>query len=418
MYPAAAKSGWSPALPPVNYHMTRRSIMRHTSEMRFARLMAGELRRAGERSRIRFDSASFALRSDRGTLRLKNLYRQYHAVSRSQRREVLRRFVRVWFAGCKVEIPEQYEDVHPDLLPMVRGRAAWERFRSAQSPKLVAPTQPFAEHFVVGLAYDLPDCVRHVLAKHLAGWGVGFEQALGAACDNLCGISEQAFRRMGPGLWVSPWRDDHDAARLHLPDLLRRNEVKGDLIAMVPDVNTLLLTGTDDEDGLKAMASIAARPPGASRPLPTFAMRLKGESWAPYMPDLGHPAHAMFKRLSVQAIADAYGAQTATLYEWLHARGEDVFVANVFGLDGRGALRTNCVWADGVDTVLPRTDDIGFVGMHDGVPESLGGVDWQHAQQVMGDVMQPLGIYPERYRVKRFPTAAELARLITPGVGV
>ena len=53
--------------------------------------------------------------------------------------------------------------------------------------------------------------------------------------NNQSEISQENFTCPAPGVWASPWRDNYDASRLVLLDLIRRHKVKGDYVAMVPN---------------------------------------------------------------------------------------------------------------------------------------------------------------------------------------
>ena len=106
-----------------------------------------------------------------------------------------------------------------------------------------------------------------VQRHHLSDWGVSFEDALKTACDNLREISHQPFELAAPGVWVSPWRDNHDASRLVLLDLLRENDVRGELVAAVPNRDVLCLTGADNEEGLAHLANIVEQALDKPRPI-------------------------------------------------------------------------------------------------------------------------------------------------------
>ena len=104
------------------------------------------------------------------------------------------------------------------------------------------PCRILGGDLAAGLVYSFPEYVVYLDESQLADWGVDFQAALATALQNLRGISHEPFDGAGAGCWVSPWRDGQDAARLLLPDLLRRHPVRGDLVAMVPGCDTLLLT--------------------------------------------------------------------------------------------------------------------------------------------------------------------------------
>jgi hypothetical protein len=92
----------------------------------------------------------------------------------------------------------------------------------------------------VSLVYDLPESILLLQQHHLDDWGVSFDAALGAAVRNLEEISHEPFDSPAPGVWRSPWRDNHDAARLVLTEVIRAHEVAGDPVVVVANRDTLL----------------------------------------------------------------------------------------------------------------------------------------------------------------------------------
>jgi hypothetical protein len=396
------------------------NFARPPSKDRFARLVADAVRRAGEAAEVRYDPGEFRLTAEgegKQIFNLENAYREYCAAEPGQRRGLLRHFVRSWFAHHK-GVPEKFEDVHPDLLPVVRGRRYYEvtrlQLRADGMDDPGCPYRTVAEHLAVGLGYDLPESIVQVRQANLDGWAVGFEQALAAACDNLRGLSRQPLEPAGPGVWRSPWRDNHDAARLMLTDLIRAHEVRGDPVAMVPNRDTLLLAGADDGAGLARLAGLAEQAAEHPRFLSGAAVRLRGDSWEPFLPAPDHPLHPRFRSLLVKSLARDYADQKEAL-DALNAKpGEDVFVASFSLLQqkGTGLIRSYCVWSEGVDSLLPRTDDVALCrvkGRDDG--EVVGFFPWERLEAVAGGLRRRADLYPERYRVAGFPDGEQLAAL-------
>ena len=68
---------------------------------------------------------------------------------------------------------------------------------------------------------------------------------------------------------------------------------------------------------------------------------------------------------------------------------------------------TYSVWSRGSLVLLPRTDQIAFI--QDGKDPLMA--DWDRVVDVMADSMEPLDIYPERFRVSDFPTDEQLAAM-------
>jgi hypothetical protein len=75
------------------------------------------------------------------------------------------------------------------------------------------------------------------------------------------------------------------------------------------------------------------------------------------------------------------------------------------GRKGTNELASYSVWAKGVLTWLPRTDLIAFVAEHGQQPQM---VPWDRAVEVVGDLMQAVDIYPQRWQVLDFPNDDQL----------
>ena len=65
------------------------------------------------------------------------------------------------------------------------------------------------------------------------------------------------------------------------------------------------------------------------------------------------------------------------------------------------------VWTESVESLLPQTDLVVFGGM-EGEPTM---VPWSRVLEEVGHLLEPLDIYPPRYRVREFPSAEQLAAM-------
>ena len=254
----------------------------------FARRMMDAIRRAGETRPIRYDPDGFTLVSQKGEYHLANAFRAY-CLARD-RAKMFRNAVALWFSDMK--LPEKYEDVNPDLLPKVVRRTEYDASvleRNGDGGEAHG-TMPWliADHLAVVAAYDLPECIMTLMPQSLAAeWGVSYEKALRDACVNLLEISEGPFENPQPGLYVSPWRDNHDASRLVLTNLIRRLDVKGDHVAMVPNRDTLLVTGSADSAGLARMAELAMAAMDDPYWVSALPVRLTDGGWVRFSLDGG-----------------------------------------------------------------------------------------------------------------------------------
>ena len=84
-------------------------------------------------------------------------------------------------------------------------------------------------------------------------------------------------------------------------------------------------------------------------------------------------------------------------------------MASFSGFDKKetGELMTFCSWGENVLALLPRTDYILF--MQEGKKPQMA--EWDRVVEVVGNLMQPLDMYPPRYRVADFPTDEQLAAM-------
>lgn len=230
---------------------------------RFARLVASGLRKAGEPLGLHYDPSQFRLvsRGDESLqVNLANTYREYLLAAVADREVIVSRFIRSWIDGRK-GVPDEFEDAAHDLLPGVRSRAGYELLKLQMTCQgdtdFDWPYRVIGEHYGAGLVYDLPHAMSQINGQQIGRWGVDFDEAMDIALDNLRKISERGLARLAPGVWRSAWRDNYDPSRLLLLDLITAHDVDGDPVVMVPNRDTLLLTGSEDEAGLAILAAAA-----------------------------------------------------------------------------------------------------------------------------------------------------------------
>jgi hypothetical protein len=392
---------------------------------KFARMMLDAIRKAGEKAPVRYDAEHFRLYREgegKNELNLTNAYHEYCAAPAEKRPVIFKNLVRTWFSHRK-EIPEEFDDARQDVLLGVRNRAVYEIARLTvgreDGPKFDWPYRVLAESLGVGLVYDLPESMMQVQQHTLDQWKTTFDEAFEVALGNLGQISRHGLERAAPGVWVSPWRDNYDPSRMLLLDFIRHHKVAGDPVVMVPNRDTLLLAGSGDEGALGRLVAMAEEAYEQPRSITGMAYRLTGDGeWVPFLPGGSHPHHQKFKLLQVKTIGGGYGDQADALNALHEKTGKDIFVASFSALQKKetGEVRSYCVWSEGVVSFLPRTDDIFFFrprGSEEG--DVVATAPWGRAQAVLGDMMKPVGLYPERYLVEAFPSDEQLAALRPEG---
>lgn len=382
---------------------------------KFAQMILAGIRQAGETREIQYDPAAFRLHVGAGKnsnqLFLENGYQEYCAAPKGVRDQVVGLLVRSWFTVA-MKLPEDFEDAKPDLLPVVRSRSYFELTKLRLQLEGETPSdwayQCVGDHLAAALAYDLPQAMQLMNAQQLDDWGVTFYEAMEIARRNLAGLPHAFIGPQdGEGVYMSATNDNYDASRLFLLDTIREMKVKGDPIAMTPNRDTLLVAGADDLDALKGMLALANDALRKPRPISGVALRLDGDEWESWLPDCSHPLHEEFRNLAIQWIGHDYQEQKELLEKLHEKTGEDIFVASYSGLTRKdtGTMMTYCVWVKDVLSLLPQTDLVAFVA--DGKNSAM--VPWDRVVEVVGDLMKPEGMYPERHRVADFPSEGQLA---------
>jgi hypothetical protein len=266
------------------------------------------------------------------------------------------------------------------------------------------------EHLTATVVYDLPDSVRSLESDRLEQWGTTLYEALEIAKANLR-EDQFAFASLGDRLYQAMGGDSYDAARLLLYDVIGSFHVQGRHIAMVPTRDTLLVTGSEDEEGLRMMLELGERAfTEDPRPFSATPLLLDEDAWVDWMPPPGHPLYDGFRTLELKSIYHEYAEQKKLLDAIHEARDEDVFVASFTAVErDDGSIFSYCVWSDGItDALLPRTQRVLFYRPGEDVVASA---PWEHVICVVGDLMEETDEYPARYRIHSFPSAQELAEI-------
>ena len=392
------------------------------SQDQFAKTIMRAFREAGDTRKFEYQSDQFRLvvkdqndesdsenASSSEVLNLHNFYAEHCNLSRAQRKEHLKQVVRGVSQG-KIEMPDEFAHAAPDLRPRIWPRSMFAKLELQQriedGKEVDVPRYLVGNHLSLGLVYDLPHSMRSISGDDLKGWDVSWYEAMEAAKSALSEM-EFAVARIGDHLYASASGDNYDASRLILTDLIQQMDVDGDHVAMVPNRDTLLVTGSNDETGLQIMADLAEKALEDPRPLGATPLRLVDGEWVDWMPDDGHPLRNRFLELERRFYYLEYADQKESL-EQLHTKDEvDIFVATCSAVRNEETeeIFTYCVWPEGIKAMLPVCDKV-ILGAA-GRPGRMA--DWSRVQAVAGELLvEDEQLYPPRFRVSDFPTPAQL----------
>lgn len=320
--------------------------------------------------------------------------------------------------------PADYVASIPSLLPVIRER--WQVVPAIISP-VGLPHVVMGEHLALVVASKVSRGLVPIDHDRLAAWGVPFgevvQQAIanvgspGVALDRLSG-SGRAYRVSGgPGAV---------AAILRNPILLSEVAISGTPLVMPAHSECLFVTGDQDTPGQRAVLRAAEESADRRHSLVGHGLRLEESEWSPWMPARSHYLYVGYQKLAFGAVWRRYEAQNEALINGRydsHPPGE-CFVSSLMLIrdPATSAPQSATVWSKSTRCLLPRADVIGFAEpqLSDNKVLIYGMVPWDTAAAVMGDMLEPQGLYPERYLVNGFPSdeqMAEMSPVLDPRTG-
>jgi hypothetical protein len=388
---------------------------RPPSRDEFAQMLLKRIRASGDARPITYDPDAFRfVKSADYVCFLGNTYQEFVRTTATEREETIRRFLTLWHT-MELPAPEEFNDVKADMMPALRARSYLEIDVQLASDKETPPPpyEIIGEHLALSLVYDLPTSMMTVGDELLEKWGVSFYEAMEVAKQNLYEKPTQVAQIGSAYSLVNA--DGYDATRMVSLDLIRQLKVEGEVIAMAPNRERLYIAGSEDADGLAFMLHFAKEDLQHERYITGIVFRLEDDEWQPWLPPPEHPLYGPIRKLRTESIGQMYTDQ-ANLLNMRHEKtGIDIWVASFSGLEDKstGDVTSYCIWADGVDSLLPETDEVFLVRRENEEVTTLARGDWEKVRQCAGDLMEPQGTYPERWRVRQFPDAATLAQIGT-----
>jgi len=138
-------------------------------------------------------------------------------------------------------------------------------------------------------------------------------------------------------------------------------------------------------------------------------LKLGAQGWELFTP----PASCAkaYADLALLDESQSYAGQKSLLDDLNQRHGADVFVASATVVEKDGLLRSYSTWTEGVDTLLPRTELLVFIKLHEGQLEQSLMLAWDVAADLASHLMEATDFSPVRYRVRSFPDAALWSRL-------
>jgi uncharacterized protein YtpQ (UPF0354 family) len=382
----------------------------------YAAMVSKALSEAGV-AQVRYDEEEFSIhRADGGTVFLENGHARFCAAEKRDRQSVLMEFV----SGCLSfePVPESFARARASLMPIVRS-ASYVSLSNLQSQSvgerrlgLEIATQTLSADLVAGLAYDTDQSLSLINHSNLEKWGTGFDEALSAARENLRDRTDPSrMVQHAPGLFVGQWDDSYESSRMLLTDLIYRLPLDGDPVVSIPSRNQFWVTGSKNSAGIDLMAQFCKGEHLGAYPLSPYLFLLCGGHWTKFRPET-KTLTEMLNSIERNRMVLDYGQQKGYL-ESINVRDNiDIFVASYMAYteNETGREYSTCVWSNGVDSLLPQTDEI--ILLIDSETKERIKATWDVAQLVVGHRMEKQSdLFPERYRVRSFPSSDEISEL-------
>jgi len=383
----------------------------------FAKKVLEALEKGGA-GKLRYNPADNSIRveSRDATFYMDNAYTDYLATAKGARSGVIQRYVSSFLHHKP--IPKDFASVKASLLPIVKDPAYFSlsllmlKADGKDTSKIDDATEQIAEGLVTAIACDTEHTIMTVNRSTLEEWGATFEEALEIATSNLRDKTKpEGMKELAPGLFVSQWGDCYDSARLLLPDFFHRLSLSGDPVVFVPNRDQLWVTGRYNKAGINVILTHGRQShfEQGHTLSPNLYVHADGK-WEIYVPE-DDALKKLYFSVKRQRDGMDYAQQKGYLEKLYKRENRDIFVATcVVYKEPDESLRTRCAWSNGVDSLLPETDEIAFV--KDVQKKDIVTAGWNEVQAIVGSMMdREPEMVPVRYRVESFPNANQLSRL-------
>lgn len=293
------------------------------------------------------------------------------------------------------QLPETLADAGPRLGLRVYGASTLGVRRSALEAAGVPQAMPAVRHIAgevsVGAEYELEDGrVVPLSDQNLARWGASLDDVFEAARGRLAGGEVAGISALGEGIYLIE-NELLVAAAFLAPELVADFPVTGELTLLAAAGQVAVCAGSEDATGLAAGLNVVDQLAEANVTIETARpLVLRGTEWQAFDVAEAHPALGRAVALATRVAAtDAYGAQASVLTG-------DAFIAKAkLFTKPDGDAVTVATWTDGVETLLPQTDEVLVVRGENDVTPYLFAEFLERA----GSSAMRIDTVPVRYRV-------------------
>ena len=299
------------------------------------------------------------------------------------------------------------------ILPKVRPRFNYEVFGLRHGNRR-PESRVLAGTFGQSLVVDFSEGELEVTSAHLQAWGMTFDVMMNQARRNLLTRgSEERFERSRHGFYRSTWADDLDGSRILLPGMLKGLRLEGDPVAFLPRKDVLLVAGSEDRQGLcMALEATLQLLDASPQSLNGCPLHLQGFQWVPLALAEDHPALPLLRKVLGRRLQEEYSHQKRLLDGQHQREGKQIGVAPLgMAANDQGRPSSLAHWTREMEGWwLPEADQL-CLSWNNGQGQNSVWLPWALARRRLEPFLEPLGLFPERHRIRAFPGAALLEDL-------
>ncbi len=409
---------------------------------KFARAVLKKLNEARPQEKWHFDKESFALKQAEVTeeaapelLYLENLFLEYENAEDKDKPAFLAKAVSI---TEPFTMPETFEEAKANLLvnampifnivivSMQLRKLAEENRRHSQAQEMEEQPLPYSLiSSQLGLIFvlDRPAGKAYIDQATINKWGVPVDELFDVATMNLARMTARGgFNGISrePGgpccLYQSVLQDSYEGARIIFPQLFEELPIKGDPVMVVPNNDVLLVTGSEDEDGLALCLEAYERAQSLPNPLPPLPLIGREGKLEDFLPPVSSPLHLPFKRLKNLYLNSIYAEQKKVLEETTCKGPDAPFVATFAALEKKEGHSTEAIssvttWSQEIDSLLPEAEQVALVVGQGKDQKVLGFAPWEKVLTVAGERLERTGYFPPRFRTRGALTQSEITQL-------
>lgn len=313
------------------------------------------------------------------------------------------------------DIPKLWTLARASIYPALRSRYTTTTLaidgRNGGTPLPPMVQRPWLDDLILLLIYDFGQHMNYVPEALAESWGASREEIWGYALHNLKTLPRPLWEAVGHGLFRVVSQVAYEETFLLLDEVRSRLKFAGHAVFAVPNRGVLLAADSRDATAVRALIAEARRQlQQAPWPLSGSLLEHTRAGWqrCAFSGPLAAAAHC----LETVSLSYSYRDQKSALDKLYERTGADLFVATFALRDSTEDpehVRSYCVWTEGVESLLPKTDHLIFNRDAGGLHPVRLAVPWSTFERLCGHYLESTTEAPERYRVRGFPNEADWA---------